>query len=391
MDTENTPVTENVQQPQYEVGGILEILEDGFGFLRTENYLAGQNDVYISSSQIRRFGMRVGDFVTGTARDPRPGERSMGLLQVSSVNGKDPELAKGRPRFDSMTPTFPVERFDLSKSTTALRMIDLLAPIGKGQRGLIVSPPKAGKTTLLKDLAVTLGNMDPNTFVIVLLVDERPEEVTDIREVAREGNIDVVFSTFDEYPSKHIRIADMTLERAKRMVESGWDVVILLDSITRLARAHNIMCEPSGRTLSGGLDPNSLYDPKRFFGAARNLKEGASLTIIATALVDTGSRMDDVIFEEFKGTGNMEVILDRDLQERRIFPAIDVYRSGTRKEELLLTPDELKVASSIRQAFKDQRKDVITRRLIGTFDGFRDNRRLVEWQISRSSRGEVKE
>ena len=295
--------------------GILEVLEDGFGFLRSDNYLTGSNDVYVSASQIRRFNLRTGDFVTGYTRNPKNNERFRGLVYVNQVNGYDPEAVKQRKRFEDLTPTFPRERISLETDNIALRIIDLLSPIGKGQRGLIVSPPKAGKTTLLKQSALAMMKNNKDLHIIILLIDERPEEVTDIKEATEGNNIEVIYSTFDELPEKHIKVAEMTIERAKRLVESGEDVVILLDSITRLARAYNLLCTPSGRTLSGGLDPASLYMPKRFFGAARNTKESGSLTILATALIETGSKMDDVIFEEFKGTCNMELVLNRELQE----------------------------------------------------------------------------
>jgi len=319
-------------------GGVLEILEDGIGFLRSDHLLPGNDDIYVSQSQIRRFGLRTGDMVVGQVRSPKDNEKYFGLIRVEAVNGLDPEVAKRRPVFEELTPIFPLERFDLEtdKHTTATRLINLIAPIGKGQRGLIVSPPKAGKTTVLKQIANAISRKYPDVHLMVALIGERPEEVTDMD---RSVDAEVVASTFDDPVQSHVRVAEMALERAKRLVEGGRDVAILLDSLTRLARAYNLVVSPSGRTLSGGLDPAALYPPKKFFGAARNLEEGGSLTIIATCLVDTGSRMDDMVYEEFKGTGNMELHLSRKLQERRIFPALDIERSSTRREDLLLGPD----------------------------------------------------
>ncbi|MCC6905285.1 MAG: transcription termination factor Rho [Anaerolineae bacterium] len=321
-------------------GGILEIIEDGIGFLRAEHFLPGADDIYVSQTQIRRFDLRTGDMVIGQVRPPKDSEKYYGLLRVEAVNGLDPEHAKNRPVFESLTPIFPDRRFDLETSgrITSTRMINLIAPIGRGQRGLIVSPPKAGKTTVMKELANAISENYPEVHLMVLLIGERPEEVTDMD---RSVEAEVIASTFDETWTNQVRVSEMALERAKRLVEVGKDVVILMDSITRLARAYNLVVPPSGRTLSGGLDPSALYPPKRFFGAARNIEEGGSLTIIATCLVDTGSRMDDVIYEEFKGTGNMELHLSRKLQERRLFPAFDIERSSTRREELLLGPDIL--------------------------------------------------
>nr|WP_027717956.1 transcription termination factor Rho [Desulfovirgula thermocuniculi] len=329
--------------------GILEIIPEGYGFLRPFQYLPSSDDIYVSSSQIRRFDLRTGDLVAGQVRPPKENERYYALLRVEQVNGTDPEKAAERLHFDGLTPLYPQERLRLEtgpQNITA-RIVDLVAPIGKGQRGLIVAPPKAGKTTLLKEIANSITKNHPEVYLIVLLIDERPEEVTDME---RSVDGEVVSSTFDEPPENHVKVAEMVLERAKRLVEHRRDVVILLDSITRLARAHNLVIPPSGRTLSGGMDPAALHKPKRFFGAARNLEEGGSLTILATALIETGSRMDEVIFEEFKGTGNMELILDRRLAERRLFPAIDVQRSGTRKEELLLSRDELEWIWFFRKA-----------------------------------------
>lgn len=321
--------------------GVLEILPEGYGFLRTRKYLLAPTDVYVAQSQIVRFGLRTGDTIIGQVRQPKNGERYHGLLHIEAINGTDPEMAKKREHFDKLVPVYPQERFILETKPSEIdtRIIDLAAPIGKGQRGLIVSPPKAGKTIILKKIANAIAINHPETEIIVLLIDERPEEVTDIE---RSVHGEVADSTFDKPPEEHIKIADMVLEKAKRMVEHKKDVLILLDSITRLGRAHNLVCPPSGRTLSGGIDPASLHRPKRFFGAARNIEGGGSLTIIATALVDTGSRMDDIIYEEFKGTGNMELHLERALAEKRIFPAIDIKRSGTRHEELLYSPDDLK-------------------------------------------------
>ncbi|HHW92109.1 MAG TPA: transcription termination factor Rho [Firmicutes bacterium] len=329
--------------------GILELLPEGYGFFRTGGYLPGNRDVYVSPSQIRRFDLRTGDLVSGQIRPPREGERYPALLHIEAINGDNPETISRRPSFDALTPIYPQERLRLESSPSAIatRLMDLIAPIGKGQRGMIVAPPKAGKTTLLKEVANSLTNNYPDLYLLVLLIDERPEEVTDMkRSVAGE----VVSSTFDQLPENHVKVAEMVLERARRLVEQGKDVVILLDSITRLARAHNLVIPPSGRTLSGGLDPAALHKPKRFFGAARKLEETGSLTILATALVETGSRMDEVIFEEFKGTGNMELHLDRRLAERRVFPAIDIQRSGTRKEELLLDPEELELTWNLRRS-----------------------------------------
>lgn len=343
--------------------GILEVHVDGYGFLRSDNYLSGDNDIYVSPSQIRRFRLKTGDKILGITRPAKSGEKYKALLYVKSVNGLNPEKSVSRPDFDSLTPVYPTERIVLETASNELsmRMIDLLAPIGKGQRGMIVSPPKAGKTTLLKKIANAISINHPEIEIIVLLIDERPEEVTDMK---RSVNGDVVYSTFDELPKHHAKVAEIVLERAKRLVEHGKDVVILLDSITRLARAYNLTIPATGRTLSGGLDPGALYIPKRFFGAARKLEEGGSLTILATALVETGSRMDDVIFEEFKGTGNMEIHLDRKLSEKRIFPAIDINKSGTRREELLLSQKELETIWGIRKALSNSPIQDVTETLI---------------------------
>lgn len=343
--------------------GILELHTDGYGFLRRNNYLSGDDDIYISPSQIRRFRLRTGDKITGITRPPKVGEKFKALLYVKFVNGMPPETATKRPDFDSLTPIYPKERLVLETTSKdfATRMIDLVSPIGKGQRGMIVSPPKAGKTTLLKMVANAIAKNHPEVEIIVLLIDERPEEVTDMK---RSVKGDVVYSTFDELPNHHTKVAEIVLERAKRLVEHGKDVVILLDSITRLARAYNITMTPTGRTLSGGLDPGALHKPKRFFGAARKLEEGGSLTILATALVETGSRMDDVIFEEFKGTGNMEIHLDRRLSEKRIFPAVDINKSGTRREDLLLSQKELETIWAMRKAMGNSPTQDMTEALI---------------------------
>jgi len=348
------PPPAQAQQPPHgpESEGVLEVLPDGYGFLRTTNFLPGSDDIYLSPSQIRRFNLKTGDLVRGTTRVDKEGEKKQGaLMYVKQVNGDSPEKASRRPNFEQLTPIFPTKKLKLEsiRHELSTRLIDLISPVGLGQRGMIVSPPKAGKTILLKHIANAISNNHPDLHLIVLLIDERPEEVTDMQESITGKNCDVVFSTFDEQPEHHKRLAEMVLERAKRMVEQGKDLVILLDSITRLARAYNLTIPPGGRTLSGGLDPSALYMPKKFFGAARNVKQGGSLTILATALVDTGSRMDDVIFEEFKGTGNMELVLDRKLSEKRIFPAIDIAKSGTRREEMLLSGQELEAMYTIRE------------------------------------------
>lgn len=346
-----------------EAEGILELHSDGYGFLRSANYLTGDDDIYVSPSQIRRFNLGTGDKILGITRPPKSGERYRALLYVKAVNGENPETANKRPDFETLTPIFPNERIKLETTHSELstRLLDLIAPIGKGQRGMIVAPPKAGKTTFLKKIANGIAQNHPEIEIIILLIDERPEEVTDMK---RSVKGDVVYSTFDELPNNHIKVAEMVLERAKRLVEHGKDVVILLDSITRLARAYNLTIPPTGRTLSGGLDPGALHKPKRFFGAARNLEEGGSLTIMATALVETGSRMDDVIFEEFKGTGNMEIHLDRKLSEKRIFPAIDINRSGTRREDLLMNQNELGTIWGIRKALSNASISEVTETLI---------------------------
>lgn len=357
--------------------GILEILPDGFGFLRSDNYQSGDRDTYISPSQIRRFNLRTGDRITGITRAPKEGEKFPALLYVQGVNGDNPESVIRRPNFEDLTPIYPNRKIILESNPKDLstRLIDLLAPTGMGQRGMIVSPPKAGKTILLKKIANSITKNYPQTELIVLLIDERPEEVTDMK---RSINGDVIYSTFDEMPENHCKVAEMVLERAKRLVEQKKDVVILLDSITRLARAYNLTIAPTGRTLSGGLDPGALYRPKKFFGAARNIEEGGSLTILATALVDTGSRMDDVIFEEFKGTGNMEVHLDRKLSEKRIFPAIDMNRSGTRREEMLLSPREYETIMAIRRAFSSGSSSEVTEYLINKLVQTKNNEEFIE-------------
>ncbi len=367
--------------------GILEILENNsFGFLRCKNYLTSSDDIYVSPSQIRRFNLRTGDEVEGKVREAKEGEKFKALLFVQKVNGEAPEKAIGRKSFETLTPIYPKERLRLETSDgndLASRLMDIICPIGKGQRGIIVAPPKAGKTTVLKKIAQNISNNYPEIKLIVLLIDERPEEVTDMQ---RSIKGDVVYSTFDEEPQNHAKVSQMVLERAKRMVEQGKDVVILLDSITRLSRAYNLTITPTGRTLSGGLDPGALIMPKKFFGAARKIEEGGSLTILATALVETGSRMDDMIFEEFKGTGNMEVHLDRRLQERRIFPAIDIYKSGTRKDDLILSKEELDVAFSIRRTmYKDGNIEDITENLINILSKTKNNKEFMEVFQKRNS------
>ncbi len=352
MNSEGQERTEEVSRMDRERGaGILEIMADGYGFLRAQNFMRGENDIYVSISQIRRFNLKTGDWIEGDIRKPKEGEKAGALLFVHKVNGDRPERAKIRPNFESLTPVFPKERLNLETTSDVLstRIIDLMAPIGKGQRGLIVAPPKAGKTVLLKQIANAITHNHPDVSLIVVLIDERPEEVTDIRRSIQGKDVTVIASTFDEPPEHHKQVVEMVLERAKRMVEQNKDLVILLDSITRMARAYNLTIPPSGRTLSGGLDPAALHMPKKFFGAARKIENGGSLTILGTALVETGSKMDDVIFEEFKGTGNMELVLDRSLSERRIFPAIDIYKSGTRRDDLLLTAEEMSVAYNIRK------------------------------------------
>ena len=359
--------------------GILEVMPDGFGFLRSENYLSGDNDVYVSPSQIRRFNLRTGDIVTGVRRIKTEKEKFAALLYVNTVNGKRPMDMQKRVNFEDMTPIFPDERIHLAVpgASTAMRIVDLISPIGKGQRGMIVSPPKAGKTTLLKQVAKTITDTMPDMHLIILLIDERPEEVTDFKEYIEGPQVEVIYSTFDREPEQHKRVSEMVIERAKRLVEQHRDVTFLLDSITRLARAYNLIVPPSGRTLSGGLDPAALHPPKRFFGAARNMREGGSLTILATALVDTGSKMDDVVYEEFKGTGNMELILDRKLSERRVFPAIDIVKSGTRRDDLLLDPAEAEAALSMRRALNGMKGEEAVERILDLFAHTRNNAELV--------------
>ena len=359
------------------VEGILEVLPDGYGFLRGENYLSTPKDVYISPIQIRRFKLDKGDKVKGIARLPKEGEKFPALIYVGEVNGESPEKAYRRQKFDDLTPIYPDERIRLETvpNEYAMRIIDLISPIGKGQRGMIVAPPKVGKTTLLKKIANSITTNNPEIELIVLLIDERPEEVTDMR---RSIKGDVIYSTFDELPEHHVKVAEMVLERAKRLTEQKKDVVILLDSITRLARAYNLSIPSSGRTLSGGLDPSALHKPKKFFGAARNIENGGSLTILATALIETGSRMDDVIFEEFKGTGNMEVHLDRKLSEKRIFPAIDINKSGTRREELLLTPKELETVFALRKAMSTMSVADVTEELITQMVSTKNNNEFLD-------------
>ena len=365
------------------VTGILEVMPDGFGFIRSDNYLPGDHDIYVSPSQIRRFNLKTGDIISGNTRirtNTTQQEKFAALLYLKSTNGMHPAEAAKRCNFEDMTPIFPNERLVMERAggTTAMRIVDLISPIGKGQRGMIVSPPKAGKTTLLKDVAKSILKNNKDMHLIILLIDERPEEVTDIKESIVGERVDVIYSTFDEQPDHHKRAADMTIERAKRLVESGKDVVILLDSITRLTRASNQTVQVSGRTLSGGLDPAALYMPKRFFGAARNIREGGSLTILGTALVDTGSKMDEVIFEEFKGTGNMELILDRKLQEKRVFPAIDVCKSGTRRDDLLLDEDEFAAVDIIHKALNGLKREEVTERLLDLFSETKNNKELVQ-------------
>ena len=363
--------------------GILEVLQDGYGFIRSENYLPGENDVYVSPSQIRRFGLKTGDILTGNTRIKTQGEKFSALLYVSTINGLRPAEAMKRKNFEDLTPVFPNQRIRLETPgcSTAMRIVDLVSPIGKGQRGMIVSPPKAGKTTLLKEAALSVQKTEPDMHLLILLIDERPEEVTDIREAIAGPNVEVIYSTFDELPEHHKRVSEMVIARAKRLVEHGKDVMILLDSITRLARAYNLTVPPSGRTLSGGLDPAALYMPKRFFGAARNMREGGSLTILATALVDTGSKMDDVVYEEFKGTGNMELMLDRKLQEKRVFPAIDIPKSGTRREDLLLTKEEQEAAYIIRRATNGMKAEEAVDNLLNMFAHTKSNSELVRQVI----------
>lgn len=360
--------------------GILEVLPDGYGFIRSDNYLPGENDVYVSPSQIRRFGLKTGDILTGNTRIKTMQEKFSALLYLTSINGMSPGEAAKRYNFEDMTPIFPNERLRLERGSrdVSMRIVDLISPIGKGQRGMIVSQPKAGKTTLLKDVAKSILKNNPEIHLIILLIDERPEEVTDIKEAIVGDNVEVIYSTFDELPEHHKRVSEMVIERAKRLVEHKRDVVVLLDSITRLARAYNLVVPPSGRTLSGGLDPAALHMPKRFFGAARNMREGGSLTVLATALVDTGSKMDDVVYEEFKGTGNMELVLDRKLSERRVFPAIDIPKSSTRREDLLLDRDEQEAVYIMRRALNGMKSEEAVENILNLFVRTRDNREFVQ-------------
>ena len=355
------------------------MLQEGYGFIRCENFLPGENDVYVSPSQIRRFNLKTGDMVRGPKRAKTQGEKFSALMYLETVNGEEPSRAVKRPAFESLTPIFPNERIHLEKNTntTAMRIVDLISPIGKGQRGMIVSQPKAGKTTLLKQIANAVTKNNPEMHLIILLIDERPEEVTDIKESIVGENVEVIYSTFDELPERHKRVSEMVIERAKRLVEYKKDVIILLDSITRLARAYNLTVQASGRTLSGGLDPAALHMPKRFFGAARNMREGGSLTILATALVETGSKMDDVVFEEFKGTGNMELVLDRKLSEKRVFPAIDIAKSSTRREDLLLNEDEQNAVDIMRKALNGMKTDEAAERILEMFVKTKNNQELV--------------
>ncbi len=393
-DVEPKPVLRGPREPRTEkpeekfpaeldsgvaANGILEVMADGFGFIRCENYLPGENDVYVAPSQIRRFNLKTGDIIEGNTRVKTQNEKFSALLYVKKINGYPPELAVRRTNFEDMTPIFPNERIRLEtpRASVAMRIMDLMSPVGKGQRGMIVSPPKAGKTTLLKEVAKSILKTAPNMHMIILLIDERPEEVTDIREAIEGPNVEVIYSTFDELPDHHKRVSEMVIERAKRLVEHKRDVCILLDSITRLTRAYNLTVPPSGRTLSGGLDPAALHMPKRFFGAARNMREGGSLTILATALVETGSKMDDVVYEEFKGTGNMEMVLDRKLSEKRVFPAIDIPKSGTRREDLLLSGDELEAMNIMRKALNGMKPEEAVDKILDIFARTRDNNEFV--------------
>lgn len=380
MEEDKASLERETKQERMNGAGILEIMPDGYGFLRSQNFMRGENDIYLSISQIRRFNLKTGDWIEGDMRKPKEGEKAGALLYVHKVNGDRPEKVKSRPNFETLIPVFPEERIHLEylKDVLSTRIIDIIAPIGKGQRGLIVAPPKAGKTVLLKHIANAITHNHEEISLIVLLIDERPEEVTDIRRSIQGKDVQVIASTFDEPPEHHKQVVEMVLERAKRMVEQGKDLVILLDSITRMARAYNLTIPPSGRTLSGGLDPAALHMPKKFFGAARKIENGGSLTILGTALVDTGSKMDEVIFEEFKGTGNMELVLDRTLSERRIFPAIDIYKSGTRRDDLLLLPDEMTVAYNIRKELSKRSSAEVTESLINMMLTCDTNKELID-------------
>lgn len=375
---------ETIIEPDLTCEGILEVLEDGFGFLRGDNMYSDEKDVFVSPSFIRKLKLRTGDYIIGKKREPKDNERYESLTYIDKINYQEMSILKDRPSFESLTPIFPKERIKLErpKESLAMRIVDLVSPIGKGQRGLIVAPPKAGKTTLLKDMAISIRKSCPEAYIVVLLIDERPEEVTDIKETIAGENVKIIYSTFDEKPTKHKKVAELTIEYAKRLVEVNQNVVILLDSITRLARAYNLTEVSTGKTLSGGLDPNALYMPKKFFGAARNTKEKGSLTILATALIDTGSKMDDVIYEEFKGTGNMELLLSRKLQERRVFPAIDILKSGTRREDLLLNNKELLAVDIIRNQYTMHIDD-----LINLFIRTSTNEELINYLIQRGKNG----
>ncbi|MCR5467681.1 MAG: transcription termination factor Rho [Lachnospiraceae bacterium] len=382
--SENEKPSEKEDRDKEKIGGnahgILEVLPDGYGFIRCDNYMPGEGDVYVSPSQIRKFNLKTGDIITGNTRIKTSQEKFSALLYVNLVNDRPVAEAQRRPNFEDLTPVFPNKRIrlEIPGASTAMRIVDLVSPIGRGQRGMIVSQPKAGKTTLLKQVAKAVTRNEPNMHLIILLIDERPEEVTDMMEAIKGPNVEVIYSTFDETPEHHKRVSEMVIERAKRLVEHGQDVMILLDSITRLARAYNLTVPPSGRTLSGGLDPAALHMPKRFFGAARNMREGGSLTILATALVDTGSKMDDVVFEEFKGTGNMELVLDRKLSEKRVFPAIDIVKSSTRREDLLLNPDEQAAVDQMRRAFNGMKTDEAVEQVLNMFSRTRSNREYIE-------------
>ena len=372
------------EQPNLDSGqiadGILEVMADGFGFIRCDNFLPGENDIYVSPAMIRRYNLKTGDMVRGNIRVKNQGEKFAALLYITSVNGLRADEIPRRPNFEDLTPIFPNQRIHLDRpgASVAMRVVDLVSPVGKGQRGMIVSQPKAGKTTLLKEIANSVTRNNPEMHLIILLIDERPEEVTDIKESVKGSNVEVIHSTFDELPEHHKRVSEMVIERAKRLVEHKKDVMILLDSITRLARAYNLTVPPSGRTLSGGLDPAALHMPKRFFGAARNMREGGSLTVLATALVDTGSKMDDVVFEEFKGTGNMELVLDRKLSEKRIFPAIDIVKSGTRRDDLLLDEDEMAAMDVMRKAFNGLKAEEAVENILNMFAHTRNNKEFCE-------------
>ena len=383
-NTEEQKTAQEVSMKELDSGmtanGILEVMPDGYGFIRCENYLPGEKDVYVSPSQIRRFNLKTGDIIAGNTRIKTQQEKFSALLYVTSINGLHPSEAQKRKNFEDLTPIFPNERIRLEQpgASVAMRIVDLVSPIGKGQRGMIVSQPKAGKTTLLKQIAKSVTKAYPNMHLIILLIDERPEEGTDIKEAIEGNNVEVIYSTFDELPEHHKRVSEMVIERAKRLVEHRKDVMILLDSITRLARAYNLTVPPSGRTLSGGLDPAALHMPKRFFGAARNMREGGSLTILATALVDTGSKMDDVVFEEFTGTGNMELVLDRKLSEKRVFPAIDIVKSGTRREDLLLDREEQEAVDMMRKAFNGSKSDDAVESVLNMFARTRNNKEYIQ-------------